>query len=147
MCQVADHDILPKTTGEAEVAQLLAIPTLALDDEEGAEPLDASAVLTDDAGLLIDEEDEEEASVLEDEEDDHDSPFVADIDDDEAEPLDDDTEVETVLEEGVDAPGVIPSEEPKPKARRGRKPKAEAIPDTLLDEPEPDDVDDDESED
>jgi len=147
MCQVADHDILPKTTGEAEVAQLLAIPTLALDEEEGAEPLDATAVRTDDTDLLTDEdEEEEEASVLE-EEDEHESPFVADIDEDEEEPVDEDAEAESVLEDGVEAPGVIPAEEPKPKARRGRKPKAEAVPDTLLDEPEePIEVDSDESE-
>lgn len=153
-CQVADHDILPKTTAEAEVAQLLAIPTLALDDEEAADSADAAAVLTDDTDLLTDEEeehdveDEEEVSVLEDEDDEHESPFVPDIDDEEEEPVHDDDEanVEAVVDD-VAAPGVIPAEEPKPKARRGRKPKAAVVPETLLDEPEEDSSEGDESED
>jgi DNA-directed RNA polymerase subunit omega len=132
-CQVADHDILPKTSTEAEVAQLLAIPTTPVDEEEGAETAEASAVLTDDSDLLIDEEEEEEEEseeeeapgVEDEEEDDHESPFVPDVEEDE-EAADEDEDVEAEAVEGdVDAPGVIPAEEPKPKARRGRKPKAE----------------------
>lgn len=147
-CQVADHDILPKTTGEAEVAQLLAIPTLALDEEEGAEATEASAVLTDDSDLLVDEEEaeqetedeeeeEEETGAIEDEEDDHESPFVPDIDEDDEESVDEDEEAEAepALHDDIEAPGVIPAEEPKPKARRGRKPKAEVVPETVDDVP------------
>ena len=71
-CQVADHDILPKSTQEAEVAQLLAIPTVSLDEEVGEET-EAMALFSDDTELLAEEEDE----VAEEEEE-----------DEEAEPLD-----------------------------------------------------------
>lgn len=155
LCQVADHDILPKTSQEAEVAQLLAIPTLSLEDEEGAEAVESAAVLTDDSDLLVDEEEEEEESEIEDEEevagieeeeDTHESPFVPDIEEDEevVDVDDEDAEDEPDLEAGVEDLTVIPTEEPKPKARRGRKPKAEVVPDVL---DEPVEADTDESED
>lgn len=151
LCKVADHDILPKASQEAEVAQLLAIPTVPLEDE-GAEPVDASAVLTDDTDLLLDEEeqeDEEEEEVVppgEVDEDQHESPFVPDVDEEEEEePLDEDAEVESPLADGEDLT-VIPAEEPKPKARRGRKPKTEAVPEPV-EETEDIEADSDESED
>lgn len=145
-CQVADHDILPKTTGEAEVAQLLAIPTLST-DEEGVEAEEASAVLTDDADLLDEEEDEHEAEdeeeeeetplLVDEDEEDHESPFVPDVDEDDEEHVDEDEEAEAApIEDDIEAPGVIPAEEPKPKAKRGRKPKAEAVPDEIVEETE-----------
>ncbi len=143
-CKVADHDILPKSTGEAEVAQLLAIPTLSADEEEGAEPEAASEVLTDEPSLVTDEDEEEEfeeedeeeeaeeedqVGILEDdEEDEHESPFVSDADEDVEGLVDEEEEAEAEpIVDDIDVPGVIPDEEPKPKARRGRKPKAEAI--------------------
>ena len=152
-CQVADHDILPKTTQEAEVAQLLAIPTLPLDEEAAAEEPEAIAVFSDETELVSDEEDE-----------------VAEEEDEEAEPLDvvikheeegivrepgfDEeleeeeeaehlVEVESEIEPEVLVvePKSIAKEPPKPKTRAAKKkePEAEAViePEPLAVEPEP----------
>lgn len=69
LCQVADHDVLPKTSQETEVAQLLAIPTLSAedDDEEELKP-EADDKEEVDAALLDDDDEKEDDVELEDEE-------------------------------------------------------------------------------
>lgn len=52
LCQVADHDILPKTSQETEVAQLLAIPTVLADEDEAEIREDEQESLVQDDDLL-----------------------------------------------------------------------------------------------
>lgn len=77
LCQVADHDVLPKTSQETEVAQLLAIPTLSAEDDEEEEAADdaeeelkpeADDKEEVDAALLDDDDEKEDDVELEDEE-------------------------------------------------------------------------------
>ena len=133
-CQVADHDILPKTTQEAEVAQLLAIPTVALDEEASVEETETVAVFSDDADVLSEEEEEiEHEEELEEEgvvhAPDLDEEVEEEEEEDEEPPLevpelgldvDEQTEPESVIE-----PEAIVEEAPKPK--RGRKKKVPEV--------------------
>jgi DNA-directed RNA polymerase subunit omega len=155
LCQVADHDILPKTTQEAEVAQLLAIPTLSLDDEASSEEAEAIALFSDEAELLSEDEEEEELEHGEGEEDDvaHapglDEEAEEEDDEEEEEPLEvpelglesDDADEERRSEAAVEEPEIIA--EPAPKPKRGRKKKEPEV--VAVDEPEA--VDSEESED
>ena len=146
-CQVADHDILPKTTQEAEVAQLLAIPTVALDEEASVEEPEAVAVFSDDADVLSEEEEEEEEEEIEHEEEleeegvvhapDLDEEVEEEEEEDEELPLkvpelgldvDEEAEPEPVIE-----PEVVVEEAPKPK--RGRKKKVPEV--VAVEEAEP----------
>lgn len=147
-CQVADHDILPKTSQEVEVAQLLAIPTLSVDDEATAE---AIAAFSDETELIAEdeeemEEEEEEDDLLhksfdEDEEEEHEEEeeeeeahFVDDVEDE-------------VKEEPIQEPSIADEAPGKPK--RSRKKKAEEDEVVPLDDPDalfggdPEDSDDD----
>lgn len=143
-CQVADHDILPKTSQEVEVAQLLAIPTLALDDEEiEAVDIETASVFSDDVEILS-EDDEEEPEVGVDgiiEEDDsvHEPVFIDD--DEEEEHLDDaDADDEPAV---IEDPDILSPEPAKPKRGRKKKVDLDLVP---LDEIEPADEDEDEDE-
>lgn len=60
LCQVADHDILPKTSQETEVAQLLAIPTVPADEDEVEIREDEQESLVQDDDLLELPEDKDE---------------------------------------------------------------------------------------
>lgn len=116
-CQVADHDILPKNTQEAEVAQLLAIPTVSLDEENaGEEEKEAIAIFSDDE-LLADEtkEVDEHAEELDEE-----AIAKAETDED-TEPAEAVEELEPIVEEA-------------PKPKRGRK-KKESTDEPTADEP------------
>ena len=131
-CKVADHDILPKTTQEAEVAQLLAIPTVTLDEEQ----VEAIAIFSDETEILSEEEEEEEIEHEEELEEegvvhapDLDEDVEEEEEEDEEPPLevpelgidvDDETEPESVIE-----PEAIVEEAPKPK--RGRKKKVPEV--------------------
>lgn len=125
-CQVADHDILPKTTQEAEVAQLLAIPTLPLEDEEAASAdTETASIFSDDVALVSeDETDEEEEEVqaedtVEEEDSAHEPVFREDEDDEDVVHFEDESDADA-------EPAAIESLEdtPKPKTR-GRKKKVE----------------------
>ena len=133
LCQVADHDILPKTSQEVEVAQLLAIPTLSVDDEATAE---AIAAFSDETELIAEDEDE-----LEDEEEEEDLLHKSFDEDDEHE-VEDEEEEETFVE-GIDAeakeetiekPSIADEAPAKPK--RGRKKKADPDEVVPLDDPD-----------
>lgn len=142
-CKVADHDILPKTAHEAEVAQLLAIPTLSLDEEEATEE---TAVLSDDTELVTEDEEEleeEEHAVIEEDElpisgfeEEADEKEHVDVDDEVDEEMDldveddDDAEVDHAAAEEAEL--LAPPEPPKPK--RGRKKKVEAEPEAVASE-------------
>ena len=60
LCQVADHDILPKTSQETEVAQLLAIPTVPADEDEVEIREDEQESVVQDDDLLELPEDKDE---------------------------------------------------------------------------------------
>jgi DNA-directed RNA polymerase omega subunit len=149
-CQVADHDILPKTTQEAEVAQLLAIPTVALDDEAAREETETTAIFSDEADVLSEEEEaeeeEEEEEEIEHEEEEEGAVHAPDLDEEveeeeeeeepplevpelgfEAEDVDEEAEPEVVIE-----PEAVVEAAPKPK--RGRKKKEPEV--VTVDEPE-----------
>lgn len=131
-CQVADHDILPKTAREAEVAELLAIPTLSIVDDESTETdTETATIFSDDTELISDEDEEDEVEIEEEE------PPVSGLEDDEVEEEEEepfageDDEDEPVAE--VEPDILAAPEEPKPK--RGRKKKVD--PDAIaVDEPE-----------
>ena len=152
LCQVADHDILPKSTQEAEVAQLLAIPTLSTEEEGAAEEPVTAAVLADDTDLLLEEEEEEEESeeeeeplgiVEEEEEEEHEVGFVEDIDEDEEAAVD----VDAVDDEAAVAPRDHPRRgRAEAEGRRGRKPKVAPEEDLFTEEPEAIDSESEESE-
>lgn len=138
-CQVADHDILPKTSQEVEVAQLLAIPTLALDEAE-AEAVDneTASVFSDDVGIVSDDEDldeeEEEVGVdaiIEEGDSVHEPVFVED-EEEEEEHFEDDADADDEPAAVIEEPDLLSPEPPK---KRGRKKKVdpEIVP---LDEPE-----------
>lgn len=115
-CQVADHDILPKTSQETEVAQLLAIPTHPVDEEEDKEADAEPVALADDAKPAEDLE-------VEKKEDDVDAPV--------AEAADVKSEAEEIVQEAQ-----APETEPEPvKPKRTRKKKAE--PEAQADDAEP----------
>lgn len=125
-CQVADHDILPKTTQEAEVAQLLAIPTLPLEDEEAtSENAETASIFSDDVELVSGEDEEEEEvqpeEVVEEEDSAHEPVFHEEEDDEDVVHFEDeadaDAEPAAIIEEPVE-------DTPKPKTR-GRKKKAD----------------------
>ena len=135
-CQVPDHDILPKTTQEAEVAELLAIPSVPAGEETADADTETAAVYSDDVELLEEEEEdeeeeeEEEQEVLgtEDEEDVEEEDLGAHGFEEEhiegeaeEEHLDNEDDVEP--EADAEPDNIAAPEEPKPK--RGRKKKAD----------------------
>ena len=130
-CQVADHDILPKTTQEAEVAQLLAIPTLPLEDEDVASAdAETASIFSAEVELVSDEdehdEEEVEAESIVEEEDSVHEPVFREEDDEEAVHFEDEADVDAepaaIIEELVE-------DTPKPKTR-GRKKKVDPAPDS-----------------
>lgn len=142
LCQVADHDILPKTSQEVEVAQLLAIPTLALEEEEGeAADNETASVFSDDE---IDEDEVEVGvdGVLEEDDSAHEPVFVEE-EEEEEEHFGEDADADEEPAETVVSDLLAP--EP-PKAKRGRKKKVveDIVP---LDEIEPAEEDEDTSDD
>ena len=58
LCQVADHDVLPKTSQETEVAQLLAIPTVSADENEAETEEDKQETIIEDEEMLESSADE-----------------------------------------------------------------------------------------
>jgi len=149
-CQVADHDILPKTTQEAEVAQLLAIPTLPLEDEDAASAdAETASIFSDDVELVTedDERDEEEEEVeaeaiVEEEDSAHEPVFREEEDDEDVVPFEDEADADAEPAAIIEEPA---EDAPKPKTR-GRKKKVE--PATVSeDEPEIIGLDDEVSED
>lgn len=139
-CQVADHDILPKTSRETEIAQLLAIPTLSVDDEGTAEVI---AEFSDETELIAEDEDEDIEEVSEEEDVEHESGFVEDDEEEEEEPP---FLGEEAAEAEVAEGNVIPATEEPAKPKRGRKKKVEAEV-APLDEPEEIEVEDTEDSD
>ena len=129
---VAETDALLVTNVEPEIAQLLALPTEAKENEEETETVAVTTDVDEDILVTDEEEWEEEAADEEDE-----LPLDAGLD------VDVDTEADAttaIVEELVD-------EEAKPKTRGRRKAvKEEEIPDIDLDIPIDeieDDIDDD----
>ncbi|MGI6296850.1 MAG: DNA-directed RNA polymerase subunit omega [Armatimonadota bacterium] len=92
LCQVADHDVLPKTSQETEVAQLLAIPTASAEDED--EELEVEAAEDDEEEIEAEDEEEEIETP-----DDTEEELESEDDEDEVKPVFFDIEAE---EEGVD---------------------------------------------
>ena len=147
---MADHDILPKTTQEAEVAQLLAIPTLPLEDEDAASAdAETASIFSDDVELVTedDERDEEEEEVeaeaiVEEEDSAHEPVFREEEDDEDVVPFEDEADADAEPAAIIEEPA---EDAPKPKTR-GRKKKVE--PATVSeDEPEIIGLDDEVSED
>jgi len=125
LCQVPDTDIPPKAAEEPEVAQLLAIPSEPLGEEEEEHiPTSETLVIDEEEYEEEEEEDEteeEELSIGEDfeeESEEEEPPYIGD------------EESEEPLEDEPEDISAISDDEPKPKARRGRKAKTEPdIPD------------------
>lgn len=156
-CRVPDHDILPKSTQEAEVAQLLAIPTLQPEEEETGEEKEAAVVFSDDTDVLVEEEEEVEEEEDEEEEIEHDVEeeeegvgLVPGLDEEieeeeehlplevpdivfEPEEVEEvEVEEEAELEVAVEEPELEAVVEEAPKPKRGRKKKE---PEVVGDEP------------
>ena len=129
-CQVADHDILPKTTQEAEVAQLLAIPTLPLEDEDAASAdAETASIFSDDVELVSeeDERDEEEEevqaeSIVEEEDSAHEPVFHEEEDDEDVVHFEDEADADAEPAAIIEEPA---EDTPKPKTR-GRKKKVDS---------------------